>query len=451
MPIHALGDCVSAKLVIEAIVEDLEAKRELLARSRGCRRAGQRSSPRTRRRCRSRRWPRGSKHPRRVAGLHFFNPPPLMPLVEIVSGLATDPEVAATLYSTAAGWGKTPVHAKSTPGFIVNRCARPFYAEALRLLNERAADPATIDAVMREAGGFRMGPFELLDLIGNDVSVAVTTSVWRGVLARPAVHAVRAAAGDGRRRLISAARAGAASTNTAGSDRSPSPSHRTRAAGAGARRRATAISARRRRWSNACSQPACRSSARRASRSIPDRRDRRRRRVARAERRPHGDRARRRVRCARPGAVRSCARFCDVHAAGGGPRRHLLRRRATPRRSARCRRPASPSRGSTTSAGLAVLRTVAMLANEAADAAKQGDRVAARHRRRRCMKGVNYPRGPLAWADAIGVARRARRARESCRALRRGPLSRFAAAHAPRGVGRPAGRLTLRWASIIRR
>ena len=118
------------------------------------------------------------KRPERLAGLHFFNPAPLMPLVEIVSGIGTDTAVAATLFATAKAWGKTPVHARSTPGFIVNRVARPYYAEALRLLQEGAADVATLDAVMREAGGFRMGPFELMDLIGHDVNFAVTRSVW---------------------------------------------------------------------------------------------------------------------------------------------------------------------------------------------------------------------------------------------------------------------------------
>src|SRR6185295_10016570 len=103
-------------------------------------------------------------HPGRCAGMHFFNPAPLMRLVEIVSGVDTASEVATTLADTARAWGKEPVHARSTPGFIVNRCARPFYGEALRILQEGAAAPATIDAVMREAGGFRMGPFELMDL-----------------------------------------------------------------------------------------------------------------------------------------------------------------------------------------------------------------------------------------------------------------------------------------------
>ncbi|MFG1352885.1 3-hydroxyacyl-CoA dehydrogenase family protein, partial [Xanthobacter autotrophicus] len=87
--------------------------------------------------------------------------------------------------ATAEAWGKVPVHATSTPGFIVNRVARPFYAEGLRLLEERAADAATIDAVMREAGGFRMGPFELMDLIGHDVNFAVTSSVFQAYFCDP--------------------------------------------------------------------------------------------------------------------------------------------------------------------------------------------------------------------------------------------------------------------------
>ena len=127
----------------------------------------------------------GMKHPGRVVGMHFFNPAPLMPLVEVVSGLATDADIANTAYATARAWGKSPVHARSTPGFIVNRCARPFYAEALRALAECAADPATLDAIMREAGGFRMGPFELMDLIGLDVNIAVTRGVWEAFFHDP--------------------------------------------------------------------------------------------------------------------------------------------------------------------------------------------------------------------------------------------------------------------------
>jgi 3-hydroxybutyryl-CoA dehydrogenase len=100
-----------------------------------------------------------------------------MALVEVISGLATDQQVADAVFALALAWGKEPVHAKSTPGFIVNRVARPYYAEALRLLQEGAADAATLDAVMRDGGAFRMGPFELMDLIGHDVNFSVTQSV----------------------------------------------------------------------------------------------------------------------------------------------------------------------------------------------------------------------------------------------------------------------------------
>ena len=120
----------------------------------------------------------GLSHPGRLVGLHFFNPAPVMRLVEVVSGLATDPAVAAAVTRLAEDWGKQVVQASATPGFIVNRVARPFYAEALRLAEERAASPATIDAVLTRAGGFRMGPFALMDLVGQDVNEAVTRSVW---------------------------------------------------------------------------------------------------------------------------------------------------------------------------------------------------------------------------------------------------------------------------------
>ena len=110
--------------------------------------------------------------------MHFFNPAPALPLVEVVSGHATDPIVADTVAATAQAWGKTPVRCRSTPGFIVNRVARPFYGEALRLLQEQACTPAALDAVLRESGGFRMGPCELTDLIGQDVNLAVTRSVY---------------------------------------------------------------------------------------------------------------------------------------------------------------------------------------------------------------------------------------------------------------------------------
>jgi len=116
--------------------------------------------------------------PERVVGAHFFNPAPVMPLVEIVGGHATDAALLRQVRALVDGWGKLTVVAADTPGFIVNRVARPFYNESLRLLEEGIADHATIDWALKEFGGFKMGPFELMDLIGNDINYAVTRSVF---------------------------------------------------------------------------------------------------------------------------------------------------------------------------------------------------------------------------------------------------------------------------------
>ena len=116
-------------------------------------------------------------HPQRVIGIHFFNPAPLLPLVEIVPGLTTSGRTTEVATATMQYWGKTTVIAADTPGFIVNRIARPFYGEALRIFEEGIADKATIDWAMKDAG-FRMGPFELMDLIGNDINLAVSRSVF---------------------------------------------------------------------------------------------------------------------------------------------------------------------------------------------------------------------------------------------------------------------------------
>jgi 3-hydroxybutyryl-CoA dehydrogenase len=121
----------------------------------------------------------------RVLGIHFFNPAPVMPLVEIVPGLSTEPDVTSAARALVDRWGKTTVVAKDTPGFIVNRVARPFYGESLRILEEGIADVATIDWAMRRLGGFRMGPFELMDLIGLDVNYAVTRSVFEALYFDP--------------------------------------------------------------------------------------------------------------------------------------------------------------------------------------------------------------------------------------------------------------------------
>ncbi|MCF3146857.1 3-hydroxyacyl-CoA dehydrogenase [Streptomyces platensis] len=183
-PATALAELAGAALVIEAILEQLPAKQELFTAleeivAADCLLATNTSSL-------SVTAVAGRlRHPGRCVGLHFFNPAPLLPLVEVISGYATDEAAATTAYDTAAAWGKQPVRCADTPGFLVNRIARPFYAEALRAYEERVADPATIDAVLREGTGFKMGPFELTDLIGQDVNEAVTHSVWQAFFQDP--------------------------------------------------------------------------------------------------------------------------------------------------------------------------------------------------------------------------------------------------------------------------
>ena len=120
----------------------------------------------------------GLARPENVVGLHFFNPAPVMQLVEVVSGQLTSLAVATRVEACAREWKKTPVCCKSSPGFIVNRVARPYYGEAFRVLESGGAEVATIDLVLRESGGFKLGAFELLDLIGLDVNLMVTKSVW---------------------------------------------------------------------------------------------------------------------------------------------------------------------------------------------------------------------------------------------------------------------------------
>ena len=120
----------------------------------------------------------GLAQPGRVIGWHFFNPVTRMKLVEVIRGVETDPELVAAMHALSKAWGKTSVDAPNGPGFIVNRVARPYYAEGLRLLAERIAEPEAIDRLLREAGGFAMGPFELIDLIGADVNLSVTESVF---------------------------------------------------------------------------------------------------------------------------------------------------------------------------------------------------------------------------------------------------------------------------------
>lgn len=398
--VHALGDCVSARLVVEAIVEDLAEKHSLLrelekivppptilasntsslsitALAAGCR------------------------FPNRIVGMHFFNPVPLMQLVEVVSGLATDNATVETIAATAAQWGKQPVRATSTPGFIVNRCARPFYGESLRLLAERAADAATLDALLREAGGFRMGAFELMDLIGNDVNFAVTRTVWQACYYDPryapsVLQEERVVAGHfGRKsgRGFFDYSEGAARPAPVTVPARLAPERIVVRGDAGL---ATPLLARlaQARITVASSQardgfPDGAIEVGDAVLAMSDGRTATARAVATSARNlVLFDLALDYSTCTRLALARadSCAASAFDAAAG-----------------------ALQAAGVAVSplddvAGLVVLRTVVALANEAADAVTHGI-ASARDVDLAMQKGVNYPRGPLQWADEVGVAR----------------------------------------------
>jgi len=172
--IHDFRDC---GLVIEAIIEDLDIKQGVFAKleqivSRDCILASNTSSLSIASIASS------VDSSARMIGIHFFNPAPLMPLVEIIPAVQTSNETLERTTALIDGWGKVTVSCKDTPGFIVNRVARPFYGEALRIYEEGVADFATIDWAMTEIGGFRMGPFTLMDYIGNDVNYTVTETVF---------------------------------------------------------------------------------------------------------------------------------------------------------------------------------------------------------------------------------------------------------------------------------
>lgn len=175
---YVLREAAEVSLVIEAIYENLDAKRSVFTTlddlvREDCILATNTSSLSVSSIA------AGVKRAERVVGLHFFNPAPLMPLVEIVPGIATAPEVVVACTKAVAQWGKVGVVAQDSPGFLVNRIARPFYGEALHLFEEQMADMATIDWALTELGGFRMGPFALMDLIGHDVNYVVTETIWK--------------------------------------------------------------------------------------------------------------------------------------------------------------------------------------------------------------------------------------------------------------------------------
>lgn len=166
-----------ATMVIEAIIEDLAIKKSLWQEiealvSKDCMLATNTSS------LSIAAIAAACDNPERVIGIHFFNPAPLMKLVEIIPAIQTAPPIVQQATDLIKAWGKITVLAKDTPGFIVNRVARPFYGEALRIYEEGFADPATIDFAMTQIGGFRMGPFTLMDYIGNDINYKVTESVF---------------------------------------------------------------------------------------------------------------------------------------------------------------------------------------------------------------------------------------------------------------------------------
>ena len=175
--VSVLKDLSDSQLIIEAIIEDLDIKKKVFQELEGyvsgdCIIASNTSSLSIASIASS------LNNPERCIGIHFFNPAPLMKLVEVIPAVQTSEETLDSSVKTIKDWGKTVAVAKDTPGFIVNRIARPFYGESLRIYEEGIADFATIDWALKSLGGFKMGPFELMDFIGNDVNYTVTETVF---------------------------------------------------------------------------------------------------------------------------------------------------------------------------------------------------------------------------------------------------------------------------------
>lgn len=397
-PAATLAELADSRLVVEAIVENLEVKRSVFAELEAlCGPDTLLTSNTSSLSITS--IAAGLERPERVAGLHFFNPAPVMKLVEVISGLATDAEVAETLYATAAAWGKVPVHASSTPGFIVNRVARPFYAEGLRLMQEGAAAPATLDALLRQAGGFRMGPFELMDLIGHDVNYAVTRSVFDAYYGdtRFEPSLVQLA-------LVEAGRLGRKSgqgfydyrdnaTPDAPDFAAPAEASLPALVAEGQLGAIAPLVAR--------AKAAGLKVVRRESISGEARLRLGGLTLALSDGRCAAERA-------RDEGLEALVLFdlCLDYASAGA-----IALAASPGVDAEAREQATAlfqrlgldAAWLSDTPGLVVLRTVAMLANEAADAVLQGV-CSAEDGDLAMQAGVNYPRGPLAWADQLGLA-----------------------------------------------
>ena len=182
--VNSLKELSNSDLIIEAIIENLEIKKKVFSEletlvSDDCIIASNTSSLSIASIAAS------LKNPKRCVGIHFFNPAPLMKLVEVIPAIQTSYETLEKSIDTISSWGKTVAIAKDTPGFIVNRVARPFYSEALRIYEEGVASFQAIDNSLKNLGGFRMGPFELMDFIGNDVNFTVTETVFKSFFFDP--------------------------------------------------------------------------------------------------------------------------------------------------------------------------------------------------------------------------------------------------------------------------
>lgn len=182
--VDSMEELSNSDLIIEAIIENLEIKKKVFSKletlvSDDCIIASNTSSLSIASIAAS------LKNPKRCVGIHFFNPAPLMKLVEVIPAIQTSYETLEKSIDTISSWGKTVAIAKDTPGFIVNRVARPFYSEALRIYEEGIASFQDIDDSLKNLGGFRMGPFELMDFIGNDVNFTVTETVFKSFFFDP--------------------------------------------------------------------------------------------------------------------------------------------------------------------------------------------------------------------------------------------------------------------------